>query len=75
MDQLLHLGGYGAYVWPAYGVAAAVLIGLLWRTLASLRANERLVAQLQNLPATGEALTQSGAQSGRAAGARHEAAR
>ena len=44
MDQLsslLHLGGYGAYVWPAYGVAAVVLIGLLARTLASLRANER----------------------------------
>ncbi len=56
MDHLLHLGGYGAYVWPAYGVAAAVLIGLLWRTLASLRANEKLVAQLQNLPAAGDAV-------------------
>lgn len=67
MDHLLHLGGYGAYVWPAYGVAAAVLIGLLWRTLASLRANERLVSQLQNLPAAGEAVAQ--------AGVRHEAAR
>lgn len=64
MDHWLHLGGYGAYVWPAYGVAAAVLIGLLWRTLASLRANERLVAQLQNLPATGEALAQSGVEAG-----------
>lgn len=71
MDQLLHLGGYGAYVWPAYGVAAVVLIGLLWRTLTSLRANERLVAQLQNLPATSAALAQSGVE----AGARHEAAR
>ena len=71
MDHLLHLGGYGAYVWPAYGVAAAVLIGLLWRTLASLRVNERMVAQLQNLPVTGEVVAQAGAQ----AGARHEAAR
>lgn len=50
MDQLaalIHLGGYGAYVWPAYGVAAVVLLGLLWHTLASLRANERLAARLQ----------------------------
>ena len=53
MDQitaLLHLGGYGAYVWPAYGVAAIVLIGGLWHTLASLRANEALVARLQSQP-------------------------
>lgn len=53
MDQLtalLHLGGYGAYVWPAYGVAAIVLIGVLWHTLASLRANERLVSRLQTPP-------------------------
>lgn len=31
MDALgtyLAMGGYGAFVWPAYGVSAAVLIGL-----------------------------------------------
>jgi heme exporter protein D len=54
LSSLVHLGGYGAYVWPAYGVAAAVLLGLLIRTLASLRANERLLAGLQHLPAAGE---------------------
>lgn len=70
MDHLLHLGGYGAYVWPAYGIAAVVLIGLLWRTLASLRANEQLVSQLQNLPATGDASAANVR-----ADARHEAAR
>lgn len=48
LAALLQLGGYGAYVWPAYGVAAILLIGGLWRTLASLRANERLVARLQS---------------------------
>ena len=73
MEQLtnwLHLGGYGAYVWPAYGVAALVLVGLLWRTLANLRANERLVSQLQNLPLPTGAF--AAAPSG---SARHEAAR
>ena len=28
LAQALAFGGYGAYVWPAYGFAAAVLIGL-----------------------------------------------
>ena len=55
-DTLLHLGGYGAYVWPAYGVAAFVLIGVLWQTLTSLRANERLVKRLQTPPADESAL-------------------
>jgi len=55
-DTLLHLGGYGAYVWPAYGVAAFVLIGVLWQTLTSLRANERLVKRLQTPPANESAL-------------------
>lgn len=69
LSSLVHLGGYGAYVWPAYGVAALVLLGLLVRTLASLRANERLLARLQHLPAAGESVTPP------AGGPRHEAAR
>ncbi|MGH8512533.1 MAG: heme exporter protein CcmD, partial [Gammaproteobacteria bacterium] len=24
------MGGYGFYVWSAYGVAAVVMLGLLW---------------------------------------------
>ncbi len=69
ISSILHLGGYGAYVWPAYGVAAAVLIGLLWRSLAALRANERLVSRLQNQPVAGDRITPS------AGSPRHEAAR
>jgi heme exporter protein CcmD len=60
MDQLssfFHLGGYGAYVWPAYGFAALMLLGLLIRTLATLRTNERLLARLQHLPTAGESVT------------------
>lgn len=55
-EALLNLAGYGAYVWPAYGVAAVVLIGVLWHSLASLRANERLVKRLQTPPAKASAL-------------------
>ena len=55
-EALLHLGGYGAYVWPAYGVAAWVLIGVLWQTLTSLRANERMAKRLQVAPSKASAL-------------------
>lgn len=47
MSLSLDLGGYGAYVWPAYGVAALVLIALLVAALAALRDNERALARLQ----------------------------
>ena len=29
MQTFFEMGGYAAFVWPAYGVAAVVLIGLL----------------------------------------------
>lgn len=76
MDQLsslLHLGGYGVYVWPAYGVAGVVLIGLLWRSLASLRANERLAAHLQKLPLRAAGSREEAG--GGSGAARHEPAR
>jgi heme exporter protein D len=48
MNELLYMGGYAAYVWTAYGLAAAVLIGmlahsLLWhrRLLKDLRRRSR----------------------------------
>lgn len=42
----LDLGGYGLYVWPAYGIAALVLLGLLIAALASLRAHETALTRL-----------------------------
>jgi heme exporter protein D len=44
------MGGYAAYIWPAYGVAAIVLIGLLLVSLRGLRARE---AELTRLEAAG----------------------
>ncbi|WP_194913321.1 heme exporter protein CcmD [Azospirillum sp. INR13] len=26
MNEFLHMGGYAAYVWPAYGIATLVLL-------------------------------------------------
>ena len=44
------MGGYGAYIWSAYGVAAAVMLGLL---ALSLRAARKRQDKLGALEATG----------------------
>ena len=53
MDRLsafLDMGGYAAYVWPAYAVTAVVLVALL---ALSLRALKRGEAALEALRAEG----------------------
>ena len=43
------MGGYAAYVWPAYGMAAAVMLWLLWRALRELREAQTRLKQLQSV--------------------------
>lgn len=43
----LDLGSYGIYVWPAYGLAAVVLLGLFAASLRAVIAHERALAHLQ----------------------------
>jgi heme exporter protein D len=52
--SFLEMGGYGAYVWPAFAATAVVLVVLLWATVHSLRANERMLAELQQAAGTDE---------------------
>jgi heme exporter protein D len=47
VSAFFHMGGYGGYVWPAYAIAAAVLIGLVWQSIRALRANERALAEAE----------------------------
>lgn len=52
MAEFLDMGGHAATVWPAYGAAAAILIGLL---AASVRRTARGRAELERLEGgTGE---------------------
>lgn len=44
MGGFLSMGEYGAYIWPAYGVAALTLGGLL---LLSLRARGKVRRELE----------------------------
>ncbi|MDE0190414.1 MAG: heme exporter protein CcmD [Gammaproteobacteria bacterium] len=41
MTELLQMGGHGVYVWSAYGLSVAALVGLGVWPLASLRATIR----------------------------------
>ncbi|HEY5049014.1 MAG TPA: heme exporter protein CcmD [Rhizomicrobium sp.] len=41
MTQFFAMGGYAAFVWPAYGVSfagLAIAIGLTWRSYAKAKA-------------------------------------
>ena len=40
MNEFFAMGGYAAFVWPAYGVVAIVLVGLYLVSVRALRARE-----------------------------------
>ncbi len=49
-STFLSMGGYGAYVWPAYGLTAVAFIAAVVWTGATLKARRR---EEQTLSATG----------------------
>jgi len=48
MNEYLHMGGYAAFVWPAYGLSALVMLGLVVTAWRSLKARERELARLRD---------------------------
>lgn len=52
MDAFLNyldMGGYAAFVWPAYGLSALGLVGVLVMTLRSLKARQKEFDELKAL--------------------------
>jgi len=47
LDAFLAMGGYAAYVWPAYATAVIVLGGLLAWSVAGYRRAQRALDMLQ----------------------------
>jgi heme exporter protein D len=47
VGRYLAMGGYAAFVWPAYGVALAVLGGLTWQSWRRYRASSSMLERLQ----------------------------
>lgn len=48
MTQFLAMGGYGAYIWSAFGFTIVVLAGLLWQSIHFARKQSRLLAALRS---------------------------
>ena len=48
MNDYLAMGGYGAFVWPAYALSALVMIGLAVTAWWNLRVRERDLAKLRD---------------------------
>ena len=47
MEQFLAMGGYAAYVWPAYTISLLVLAGAVAWTVTTERRMRRRLAQLE----------------------------
>ncbi len=46
-DGFLAMGGYGGFVWPAFGLTAALMLALLVDSLRRLTSNRRALARLE----------------------------
>ncbi len=46
-SEFLAMGGYAGFIWPAYLIAAAVLIGLLVASRRSLKSAEAALLALE----------------------------
>ena len=47
VTEFFAMGGYGAFIWPCYGLTAAVLIFMAWRARSELK-TEIVRAQRRN---------------------------
>lgn len=54
VDSFLAMGGYAAFIWPAFGITAVVLVGLAVLSRRSLKSRESTLARLQRQTQRGE---------------------
>lgn len=47
ISNFFDMGGYGAFIWPSYGVTAVVMIVMLMASLRRLRENEATLKALE----------------------------
>jgi heme exporter protein D len=48
MNEYFQMGGYAAFVWPAYGLSAIVMLGLAVTAWRTLKVRERDLARLRD---------------------------
>ncbi len=47
-QAFLDMGGYAMFIWPAYGIAVGVLIGLMLVSLRGMRGHEQALRSLRS---------------------------
>ena len=47
MSDFLSMGGYGAYVWSAFGFAAVLMVALLWHSITAARGRQVELEELR----------------------------
>src|SRR3954471_20551083 len=47
LTDVLAMGGYAAYVWPSFIIAALLMLGMVITSMRSLRKAQRTLSQLQ----------------------------
>jgi heme exporter protein D len=47
IEEFLRMGGYAAFVWPAFAIAVAIMAGLLIQSLALYRRRQRELTRLE----------------------------
>lgn len=55
LATFLDMGGYAAWVWPSYALAAVALLGMLITTLRTLKARQREFEEIKSGRSQGEA--------------------
>jgi heme exporter protein D len=47
LSTFLDMGGYGGFVWAAYGIAAFILVGLAAQSVVTLKRTEMMLKQVR----------------------------
>jgi heme exporter protein D len=47
MTGFFAMGGYAAFIWPAYGISAVALTGMIWQCIAAWRAARKRLDALE----------------------------
>ena len=62
--SFFEMGGYAAYVWPAFGVAAVIMVALLALSVRTMRAREAALKALEATARRQRAAAQEGERDG-----------
>jgi len=47
MTSFFAMGGYAAFIWPAYVVSAVALVGMIWQCVAAWRTAKKRLDDLE----------------------------